>query len=109
MIVKTSLIPRPYDGVTVWPFIFVRPEKADNQSLINHEMIHYREQAWITPWWLLKYFFSRDFKLNAEARAYAVQVKSGSMSKEEAARWLTTYDSSLDQTTALGLLEANLQ
>lgn len=98
------LVPKPYSGVTVWPFIFV-VDKNDT-SLIAHEMVHYREQAWISPIWFLRYWLSKSFRVAAEVRAYKVSVSSGGMTVEQAASWLMQYDSSLGYEVALNLLKA---
>lgn len=92
MIIKTNL-PRLFGawGLTVAPFIFVVPEHANDQPLIEHELVHYREQLrWlVVPWWIA-YLVSRKFRLNAELRAYRVQISLGGCTVDEAARWLST-------------------
>lgn len=70
MIVSTSLIPKGFSACSLWPFIFVRPEHRSDIALIEHELVHYREQAWIVPGWVLMYLVSRKFRLAAEIRAY---------------------------------------
>ena len=43
MIIKTSWFPfKPYVGMAVWPFIFVRGEVSE--TVINHEKIHLAQQ-----------------------------------------------------------------
>ena len=91
MIVRTRLIPKGFSGCALWPFIFVLPEERANATLIGHELVHYREQAWITPLWVLLYLVSRRFRLAAEVRAYAWQIESGGISADEAARALLSY------------------
>jgi hypothetical protein len=45
LLVTKYLIPRGYNGFTVFPFVFVKNEKDRNNSiLINHERIHLRQQ-----------------------------------------------------------------
>lgn len=91
MIVTIKLIPAKFDAVTVWPFIFVRKEQLLNTALIEHELVHYREQAWITPFWLLRYFFSKKFRLAAEVRGYKRQIELGGITVKTAAVLLTQY------------------
>ena len=45
MVVFTNYIPHGFDALTLWPFIFVRPLCRNNEPLIEHELVHYREQA----------------------------------------------------------------
>ena len=91
MIVSTNLIPQGFSAVCLWPFIFVRPEHQADTALIEHELVHYREQAWITPVWVLLYLVSRKFRLAAEVRAYIRQIELGGVTREQAARALLSY------------------
>ena len=60
-------------------------------ALIEHELVHYREQAWILPAWVLLYLVSRKFRLAAEVRAYARQIELGGVTREQAAHALQSY------------------
>lgn len=91
MIVTTEWVPHGFDAITCWPFIFVRPAQRDNAALIEHELVHYREQRWITPWWVLRYLLSRKFRLAAEVRAYRRQIELGGITQDQAAQMLTHY------------------
>ena len=91
MIVSTRLIPKGFSACTLWPFIFVRPEQRSNIALIEHELVHYREQAWIMPIWVLPYLVSRKFRLAAEIRAYTRQIEMGGVTREQAAHALLSY------------------
>ena len=91
MIVCTNLIPRGFSAVSVWPFIFIRPEQRSDTALIEHELVHYREQAWITPVWVALYLVSRKFRLAAEVRAYTRQIELGGATREQAAHALLSY------------------
>jgi hypothetical protein len=107
MIIKTTLlVPKPYWAITVWPFIFVRPEYAADKGLMVHENIHYQEQGILVPIWWIKYAFSKTFRVAAEVRAYKAQIAAGGVSLPIAASWLTTYDKSLTTEKALQLLKA---
>ncbi|ABM39219.1 hypothetical protein [Polaromonas naphthalenivorans] len=91
MIISTKLIPRGFSAFCLWPFIFVRPEFRSDTALIEHELVHYREQAWITPVWVILYLVSRKFRLAAEVRAYTRQIEVGGVTREQAAHALMSY------------------
>ena len=91
MIISTNLIPKGFSAVSLWPFIFVRPEHRSDTALIEHELVHYKEQAWITPVWVLLYLVFRKFRLAAEVRAYTRQIELGGVTREQAAHALLSY------------------
>lgn len=91
MIISTNLIPKGFSACSLWPFIFVRPENRSDIALIEHELVHYREQAWITPVWVILYLVSRKFRLAAEVRAYTRQIEIGGVTREQAAHALLSY------------------
>ena len=92
MILKTTWVPRNFDAITAYPFIFIRPEWALNASLIAHEMVHYKEQksVWVIPW-LLRYAFSKTFRFNAEVRGYRAQIATGGITTDQAVQMLKEY------------------
>lgn len=101
MIIYTRLlVPKGFDAITVWPFIFMR--QAD-PALREHELVHYREQAWVAPLWWARYALSKTFRVQAEVRAYRVQMAHG-MSLAAAAMWLQKYDTQMTQAQAVALL-----
>jgi hypothetical protein len=100
MIIKTKLIPDPFQAITIWPFILT---KVDNRGLIEHEMVHYREQAWIAPVWWLRYLLSKSFRQAAEVRAYTRQIEVGGITRLSAAAMLLNYKLDLTLTDALEL------
>ena len=91
MIVSTNLIPKGFSACSLWPFIFVRPEYRSDIAVIEHELVHYREQAWIMPIWVFLYLVSRKFRLAAEIRAYTHQIEMGGLTREQAAHALLSY------------------
>ena len=91
MIVSTNLIFKGFSACSLWPFIFVRPEHRNDIALIEHELVHYKEQAWITPVWVILYLVSRKFRLAAEVRAYTRQIQLGGVTREQAAHALLSY------------------
>jgi hypothetical protein len=90
--------------MTAWPFIFINPDYKDDKALLAHEMVHYKEQAWISPVWWLRYALSKSFRVAAEVRAYRVSIKEGGMTIGQAAGWLVKYDKSLTVEKAIQLL-----
>jgi hypothetical protein len=91
MIVSTRLIPQSFSACSLWPFVFVRPEHRSDTALLEHELVHFREQAWITPIWVFLYLGSRKFRLAAEVRAYTRQIEVGGVTREQAAHALLGY------------------
>lgn len=91
MIFSTRHIPPGFAALTLWPLILIRPECRHDAALIAHELVHYREQAWIMPVWWLRYLLSRKFRLAAEVRAYRRQIALGGITLAQAANMLTQY------------------
>lgn len=102
MILRTNLVPDGFDAITIWPFILIRPGRESLQ-LLAHEMVHYRDMAWLTPLWWLWYALSPTFRLDAEVAAYRVSMANG-MTIGEAAYWLKKYDRRLTYNKALEML-----
>ncbi len=105
MIIQTNIVKKGFDAFTCWPFIFIRPEYATNKGLIEHEMVHYKEQraCGVIPW-LLRYAFSKKFRLAAELRGYKRQIDLGYMTINRAAEYLVNYGVDLSLTEAIALL-----
>ena len=104
MILSTHLVPKGFSACALWPFILVRPAHRGNMALIAHEMVHYREQAWITPAWVLLYLVSRRFRLAAEVRAYRRQIALGGVTHEQAAHALLSYRLGISYAKAMQAL-----
>lgn len=104
MIICTNLIPKGFSAFSLWPFIFVRPEHRSDIALIEHEFVHYREQAWIMPVWVLLYLASRKFRLAAEVRAYTRQIEVGGVTREQAAHALLSYRLGITFSKAMQVL-----
>lgn len=50
------IFPKPYVGLTLWPFIFLREsELKEDLVLLNHEKIHLRQQLelFIIPFYMI--------------------------------------------------------
>lgn len=104
MIVFTNWVPKGFSAIALWPFILVRPEHRGDATLIEHELVHYREQAWITPLWVLLYLASRKFRLAAEVRAYTRQIELGGVTREQAAHSLLSYRLGISYEKAMNAL-----
>jgi hypothetical protein len=105
MIIKTTLVPKPYWAITVWPFILIRPEHAADKALIIHEMVHYHEQGILVPIWWIRYALSKTFRVASEVRAYKAQIAAGGLTVEDAAWWLIKYDDTLSISQAVAMLK----
>lgn len=75
VIVAKYLIPKGYNGLTLFPFVMLRNDfdKA-NKMLLNHEKIHIRQQMQmlIVPffiWYLIEFLF-RLLQFKDKNRAY---------------------------------------
>lgn len=91
IVIRTSL-PRTFFrvwSVSIWPFIFIAPDRATDTALIAHEKVHGAEQLrqLVVIWWL-RYLLSSSFRLAAELRAYKVQISLGGCTVEQAAFWI---------------------
>lgn len=106
MIVTTNLIKKPFDAVTAWPFIFIRPEYKDNLAMLAHETVHYKSMAWVTPFWWLRYILSKSFRWSQELKAYRVQIDLGGITAPQAAELLVEYDIGRSYDEALAALQA---
>lgn len=90
MIITTRFVPKNRDAFSVWPFVFIKPEKNNDQRLIEHEKLQCKEQKYflVLPW-LLCYWLSKKFRLGAELRVYRRQVKSKDITVGKAAHQLS--------------------
>ena len=83
IVVKNNIIPvKPYDAMTLWPFIFVRKDTKVTEELLNHERIHGRQQLelLIVPfllWYVVEFVIRTLFgkgnayrKISFEREAY---------------------------------------
>ena len=68
------LIPERFAGMTLGPFVFIRPSYKDDIGLLNHELTHVK-QFWKNPLMGLLYQFSKKYRLQYEAEAYNTQLK----------------------------------
>lgn len=75
IVVSKFLVPKGYNGLTIFPFIFVKKEVLRiDKVLINHERIHLRQQIelFILPFfiWYMIEFFIRYTKYKSWYDAY---------------------------------------
>jgi len=75
VIVTKYLIPKGYNGLTLFPFVMIRNDfDKENKVLINHEKIHIKQQIQllILPffiWYLLEFLF-RWIQFKDKNKAY---------------------------------------
>ena len=75
VVVNKYILARRFDGVVLWPFIFVRHrELKKNAVFMNHERIHIRQQLellliFFFLWYLIEYVI-RLVKYRNSFRAY---------------------------------------
>jgi hypothetical protein len=102
MIIKTRLIPAPYSGITLWPFIFISP--SADATIIPHEMVHYKRQVWWSPVWWLLYLLVPSFRLKEEVLAYKESIRAG-LQIEDAVDWLMSYQTGVSHADAVSMLK----
>jgi hypothetical protein len=74
-----------FDAITVWPFIFVRKNRANDAALIAHERAHYEDQSIFVVFWWLAYLLSKPFRFNAEVIGHAAEIRANGCSVQWAA------------------------
>ena len=75
-IFKTNfLVPNGFDAITIGTWIFIRPESAIYDSILEHEKVHVEQfkREPFTFWF--KYLFNQSHRLAYETEAYAQQIK----------------------------------
>lgn len=76
-----------FSGLTLGPFIFIRSDRKGDIGLIAHEKVH------VSQWYKRKfthgfrYLFSREYRFQCEAEAYAWSV----FFKGATEQWLAYY------------------
>jgi hypothetical protein len=71
-------------GLTIKPYILSK--KGNYQYVIPHETVHIRQQEqYGMLGFLIRYYFSANWRVRFEAAAYAVDVRDGVRSPENAA------------------------
>jgi len=107
MILSLPFRPFGFAAFTCWPFVFVHKDSLNDSPLLAHEGVHYAEQRRVlTLPWLLAYLLWAPFRLRAEVRAYALQIKLGGLSPEQAAQLLLRYRCGVTYDEVLGLVQA---
>jgi hypothetical protein len=72
-----------------WTFLGRVWLKAGAESCLPHELVHVAQQRRDGWRFYLRYVFSRAWRVRYEAEAYRVDVASGRMTAERAARYLS--------------------
>ncbi len=74
LIVSKFWVPKGFSGITIYPFIFARKNRIDNQIFINHEKIHIHQQLelLVLPFfvWYLIEFLIRLVQFKNKRMAY---------------------------------------
>ncbi|MDJ0644893.1 MAG: hypothetical protein QNJ57_02815 [Flavobacteriaceae bacterium] len=78
------LIPKNYNGLAIYPFIFLKNKAlSNNDVLINHERIHLRQQAellivFFFIWYILEFLFHliRTFSWNRAYRSISFEKEA---------------------------------
>ena len=106
VIYTNNIIPDKFAGLTLGPFIFIRPSHKGDTGLLEHEKVHAR-QFWRTlGLFSIGYALSKRLRLKYELEAYKEQLKYYAVDKKPAfASFLATkYDLDITQEEALKLL-----
>lgn len=98
IVVKNNIIPvKPYDAMTLWPFIFVKEYTKVTEDLLNHERIHGRQQLelliipfllWYVLEWIARLIFGNGNayrNISFEREAYENENDMGYI--EHRPRW----------------------
>lgn len=94
-------------AVAIYPWVFIRPSRMRDTGLIEHERVHLEEQAAGRVKWWLRYLLSRQFRLDAEVRAYRRQIAAHGTTVDRAANMLVKhYLLNIDKQEAARLLLA---
>lgn len=72
MIIKTTIVPKGFVSITIFPFIFT---KSRDKIIINHERIHFRQQLemLVIPffiWYIIEVIFKGYGNTSFEQEAY---------------------------------------
>jgi hypothetical protein len=79
ILIKTNLLPKGIRGFGgIAPFVIVRPEYADDPTVIEHELVHNRQcrKRWWIGFWL-RYLRSKEWRYLYELEAYRASLKHG--------------------------------
>ena len=68
-------IPKGFAGITLGPFIFIRPSHKDDRGLLEHEKVHVKQFWEMFPFFWFFYLFNPVARLNIELEAYKEQLK----------------------------------
>jgi hypothetical protein len=87
--------------------VVVRPLHAKNRGLIAHECVHAERIAEVGAIkWRLKYLLSRSFRLDEEARAYAVHASINGALESYATYLRNDYMLGISQRSAVAVILA---
>lgn len=92
-VIKEKTMKRFTDSLAfaIYPNIYVREGWQYTDWLIEHEKLHIKEQKEMGVYkWLFKYLVNKEFRYQAELRAYKVSIAHG-LAATEAARMLAKH------------------
>jgi hypothetical protein len=76
MIVYTNFfVPDRFAAITIWPFVFIKPQYKDDIGLRKHEEVHLRQFLSTYGLFWAFYLLSKKYRLNAEVEAYKEQLR----------------------------------
>lgn len=71
----SNWMPKRFSGYHVGTLVLIRPDYKDDEGLIQHELIHVKQNIRTLGWSGIKQIWNKNHKLNRECEAYAEQLK----------------------------------
>ena len=75
LIFISNWMPKRFSGYHVGTLVLIRPDYKDDEGLIQHELIHVKQNIRTLGWSGIKQIWNKNHKLNRECEAYAEQLK----------------------------------
>jgi hypothetical protein len=70
----SNWMPKRFSGYHVGATVIIRPEYADDEGLIQHELTHVKQNIRTLGLSGIRQIWDKNHKLNRECEAYAVQL-----------------------------------
>ena len=70
----TNWMPERFSGYHFIDIVLIRPEYADDEGLIQHELTHVKQNLRTLLWSGIRQVWDKEHKLNRECEAYSVQL-----------------------------------
>jgi len=71
----SNWMPKKFSGYHVGTTVIIRPDYADDEGLIQHELTHVKQNIRTLGISGIRQYFDKNHKLNRECEAYAVQLQ----------------------------------